>query len=272
MERAVDYIRLKTNILNHCVEDRLKYDPDIVELHLELPDLLEEAALRRTIVRLQEQGVKVYLHQPPKLEGTFWDLMTGDAAFYDQYMDVSRRLARICREERVRSVIHAHYAYSPEQPLHRITATNSQELRRRIEHVTEFAGDAFLWEDTIHGLFSYENPYLIDEVVKPLNLPLNVDVSHAFIALGGDNDKLRGVLQATRPYAQYYHLVDSMGVAHDSLPLGQGRIDWRMVAPLVADRDFIFEISLPDDHSDCTRMIESAAYFRGVLAEAGQIR
>lgn len=262
----MNYIRLKTNIQEHCIRDRLRYEPEIVELHLEMADLERGSGLEQAIRRLKKHGCRVYLHQPPRVNGVFWDLLTPDDLFHEGYLTTARRLAEICREEDVRSVIHAHYSYPKEQPGHAVTLANTRRMRDRIAEVLEFAGDRFVWEDTTGGLFSYANPMLLSEAVKPLRLSLNVDVSHSFIALQGDNAKLRAVLEATEPYAQYFHLVDSMGVKHDSLPLGAGRIDWSMVAPFVRNKDFIFEINLPGDHSDCTLMVQSAAYFRDVLA------
>ncbi|GAA3328841.1 hypothetical protein GCM10020331_074430 [Ectobacillus funiculus] len=74
-----------------------------------------------------------------------------------------------------------------------------------------------------------------------MNLPLTIDVSHSFIALQGDNQSLEEHLERFHIFfASYFHLVDSMGLIHDALPLGTGRIDWRMVKPYVKDKDFIF--------------------------------
>lgn len=168
-------------------------------------------------------------------------------------------LADICKRENIRCVVHAHYVdtYSSS----RTDLENTLKMKHRILEILDFCGDCFLWEDTIGGLFSYANPHLLPHLVKPLNLPLNVDISHAFISFGGDNDRLEETLRLTRPYARYYHVVDSCGEHHDSLPLGKGKIDWRRVIPYVEDRPFIFEITLPGDHTDCTLMIESARTF-----------
>jgi hypothetical protein len=240
----------------------LQYEPEIIEFHLNMPDLDNLELIKSRIRWLKSKGIKVYLHQPPKVNDIFLDLMTGDIGFYKLYVRSSEILAQLCDEEDVFCVIHAHYNYMEEN--HAITRANTMKLRRRIEEIVSFAGDRFLWEDTIKGLFSHTNPYLMEEVVAPLNLPLNVDVSHSFIAWRGDNEKLKQVLVETKPYTRYYHLVDSMGEFHDSLPLGKGRIDWSMVKPYVEDSDFIFEINLEGDHSDCTLMIESAAHFNRI--------
>ncbi len=75
---------------------------------------------------------------------------------------------------------------------------------------------------------------------------------------------MKQVLDNTKEYAKYFHVVDSMGKTHDGLPLGRGRIDWSMVKPYVYNKPFIFEIGLKEPHNDCTPMIESAEYFKRV--------
>ncbi|WP_140321997.1 hypothetical protein [Oceanobacillus rekensis] len=97
-------------------------------------------------------------------------------------------------------------------------------MRQRVEEILRISEVCFLWEDTIKGIFSAENPYLFSEIVQPLQLLLNIDVSHAFIALKGDKDRLQQHLQKFHPYTNYFHLVDS-SEKHDALPLGQGNID-----------------------------------------------
>ena len=123
-------------------------------------------------------------------------------------------------------------------------------------------GDSFLWEDTTQGIFSAENPYLWEEIVQPLDLPLNIDISHSFISLKGNNEALHRHLDRFHSFAKYYHLVDSNGEFHDALPLGLGKIDWPMVKSYVQDTDFIFEVDLKqNNYLDCTMMIESAEYY-----------
>ena len=136
------------------------------------------------------------------------------------------------------------------------------ERRKRIEKILPICGDSFLWEDTIQGIFSAENPYLWEEIVQPLDLSLNIDISHSFISLNGNNDALHRHLDRYHSFAKYYHLVDSNGEFHDALPLGNGKIDWPMVKSYVQDTDFIFEVDLKqNNYLDCKMMIESAEYY-----------
>jgi sugar phosphate isomerase/epimerase len=258
----MNFIRLKANLRANNLEDRLQYNPEIIEFFLSDTDLLQPDLIREQVRKVKGLGIQAYLHHPPKYNGRFLDILSEDPEIAAFYRHSSELLAQICREEDIYCVVHAHY--SDTESSQKLTVEGTRAMRRAVEQITAFAGGRFLWEDTIEGLFSHANPYLMKELIIPLELPLTVDVSHTFIAFKGNNGKLEEVLAATRPYARYYHLVDSMGLEHDSLSLGLGRIDWAMVKPYVEDRNFIFEIGLKGDHSDCTPMVESAAYFRSI--------
>lgn len=258
----MNFIRLKGNLDRANFDNRLTYEPEILEFYLSDRDMDQPDVIRERIRELRERGITAYLHHPPKLNGKFLDLLSNDPEIQRFYHWSSELLAQICVEEGARCVVHAHY--SGTESCIDVSLERTLQLREQIAGILSYAREVFVWEDSIEGLFSYANPYLIDDLIVPLQLPLNVDVSHSFISLRGDNQKLRHVLERTRSYAQYYHLVDSLGLVHDSLPLGQGRIDWNMVKPLVMDKDFIFEIGLAGDHMDCTPMVESAVYFKRI--------
>jgi sugar phosphate isomerase/epimerase len=262
----VNFIRLKVNLEQRNLDNRLKYSPDIIEFHLSDRDLQDPERIKDRIRQLHDRGIKAYLHHPTKHQGEYLDILSDNPQIRKFYHESSELLARICTEERAKCVVHAHYVRTAS--CQNITRERTLLLREEILRVAAYSREVFVWEDSTEGLFSYGyNPYLIDDLIVPLKLPLTVDVSHTFISFGGDNERLREVLERTAPYAQYYHLVDSMGLKHDSLPLGLGRIDWTTVKPFVFDKDFIFEIALSGDHSDCTPMVESAHYFASVKTE-----
>lgn len=252
------FVRLKSNLSDQSLQNRLQYNPEIIELYLDENDLLDTSRLVEKIRFLQSLNIRVYLHQPSTHNGVYLDILSEDEDMRNYYYETSKILSTICHNENIHSVIHAHYVNT--------VSSNSDKqstikMRRRIQDILDFASDRFVWEDTIHGIFSFDNPYLLDELIRPLDLPLNIDVSHSFIACRGDNGKLQQILESTQKHAKYFHLVDSMGEKHDSLPLGEGKIDWKMVKPYVMDKDFIFEINLKGNHNDCTPMIDSVKYF-----------
>ncbi|ANF94893.1 sugar phosphate isomerase/epimerase family protein [Paenibacillus bovis] len=251
-------MRLKSSLDRESLDDRMQYEPEIIEFFLSVEDLEQSDLIRSRIRELRERGIRVYLHHPTRYNGKFLDILSPDPDRYRYYQQSTEQLVAICQEEGAKCVIHANYVKS-ENP--EITRERTLLMKAEIEKILVYGQDVLLWEDSTDGLFCYANPYLIDEVIIPLQLPVNVDVSHTFISFRGDNDRLREVLERTAPYAQYYHLVDSMGEYHDSLPLGQGKIDWRMVKQLVNGKDYIFEINLNGGHIDCTPMVESARYF-----------
>ncbi|GAE31406.1 TIM barrel protein [Alkalihalobacillus hemicellulosilyticus] len=261
---TMKWIRLKSGLKEDHLANRLKYNPEILELHLNEEDMYQPGRLVDTIKWLQSQGVTVYLHHPSKYKGYYLDIISNDKErryFYDWS---SSALATICEKMNVKCVIHCHYANS-ESSRGIDDQVKRWNVRKRIEEILSIHPTCFLWEDTIGGIFSAENPFLRKEIIEPLNLPLTIDISHSFIALNGSNERLQKHLENYAYYAKYYHVVDSKGLKHDSLPLGDGNIDWKMVKPFVVDTDFIFEIGLSDsDHLDCSPMLASAAYFAKV--------
>lgn len=254
-------IRLKGGIDDKSFANRLSHEPEIVELFLTEHDMERTPLIRERIRQMRSRGIKAYMHHPSKYRGAYLDILSEQPEMFAFYRESTAELLRICEEEDAKCVIHAHYVGMGNVPIDR---ESTIKLREAIASIPGYDSGLLLWEDSTEGFFCYSNPYLIDDLIVPLNLPINVDVSHAFIGFRGDNDKLCEVLKRTAPYARYYHLVDSMGQWHDSLPLGAGLIDWERVKPFVEGKDFIFEINLTGDHADCTPMVESAAFYAAV--------
>ncbi|WP_067730601.1 TIM barrel protein [Oceanobacillus damuensis] len=256
-------VRLKASLDPLQIENRLQYEPEIMELHLVEEDLYHPESLVEVVRALKVQGIQVYLHHPMRYKGKFLDIISSSQEIRDFYDWSSWELAAICKQEKIQCVIHCHYANTESSDYMDFRAR--KEMRQRVEKLLSISEVCFLWEDTIKGIFSAENPYLFSEIIQPLELPLNIDVSHAFIALQGDNERLQQHLEIFHPYANYFHLVDSFGENHDALPLGQGNIDWNMVKHYVGEKDFIFEIDLKrSGFLDCTPMMRSVEYFNKI--------
>ena len=253
-------VRLKTALHPQQIQNRLKYNPEIIEFHLKEENLEEPEQIIKYIQQCKSEGVRVYLHHPTTYKGQYLDIISQNQEIRDYYDWSCKVLASICKQEKIKCIVHCHYVQSESSDYG--NRAKRKETRKRIEEILRICDDSFLWEDTVRGIFSAENPFLLSEIVKPLQLPLNIDISHSFIALKGDNDKLQQHLESYHSFAQYYHLVDSNGIHHDALPLGTGRVNWKMVKSYVKDTDFIFEIDLKDsNYMDCSPMIESAKYF-----------
>lgn len=256
-------IRLKMALHPQQLQDRMKHNPEMVELHISEDNLYHPEEVVKYIQEFKSKGVKVYLHHPSRYRGQYLDIISSSQEMRDYYDWSCRELAMICKQEEVKCTVHCHYAAT--ESSHYLNQASRVEMRKRIEEILHISDQSFLWEDTISGIFSAENPFLLTEIVKPLNLPLTNDISHSFIALKGNNDQLKKHLDRYHSFIHYFHLVDSNGVYHDALPLGKGKIDWAMVKSYVKNKDFIFEIDLkPSNHLDCSPMIESAEYYNRI--------
>lgn len=253
-------VRLKMGIDPQQLENRLKYNPEIIELHINEENLYEPEEIVKYIHALKSKGVRVYLHHPTNYRGFALDIISPSQEMRDYYDWSCKELAMICKQESIKCVVHCHYAQSESSQY--MDTDSKVEMRKRVEEILRICDHSFLWENTTQGIFSAQNPCLLSEIVQPLNLPLTIDISHSFISLKGDNHKLKNHLEEFHSYAQYYHLVDSNGEYHDALPLGKGKIDWSMVKRFVKDADFIFEIDLKSsNYMDCRPMVESGEYY-----------
>lgn len=254
---------LKSNLRSHCIEERLKHNPSILEFHLDEPDLEDPEKLVNGIRYVKSKGVAVYLHHPAKHKNKFLDIISEDRDLTHYYNRSTDLLLQICKQEHVKTIIHAHYTDTDSSDLS--DKRKIALLKDRVSSFQKKGGDYLLWENSIEGIFSFQNESLIDDIVKPLNLRVCFDISHAFIALKGNNRQLKEALDRTKSYIDYFHVVDSMGVVHDGLPLGEGIIDWKMVKPYLAGKDYIFEIDLREsNYEDSTPMVESAKYLEQI--------
>lgn len=255
--------RLKTALDERQLENRLQYQPEIIEFHLTEETLFgdKRAYLEHTIERLQRMGIKVYLHHPMRHGGIPLDIISSIPGIREFYQLSCRILHEICLTHSIKCVVHSHYMESDTSSI--LTDSNILNVKDEIEAILEYAESSFLWEDSCGGVFSYENDSLFETIIKPLNLNLVQDISHSFISLKGDNQKLLSITKIIAPYVKYLHVVDSQGLHHDSLPLGKGRIDWNSLKPFTVHKDFIFEVS-GKNHYDCSAMVESADYYNSI--------
>lgn len=255
-------VRLKCSIDENQVANRLLYQPEIVELQLVEQDIYRPDKIYETIQKLKQHHIIPYLHHPSKYKGVYLDILSDDNDNKEFYIYSSKVLSEICRQEKVHCVIHAHYSGTVSSILPR-NRENSVRMRHEIEKIMAFEHRYFLWENTIEGLFSHKNEYLLEEIITPLQLPLCFDISHSFISLQGNNDKLAEKLHEFAPLNHYFHVVDSLGQDHDSLCLGKGNVNWNLVKPFIDEKPFIFEIGLPN-FNDCTPMMESVQFYNNL--------
>jgi sugar phosphate isomerase/epimerase len=245
--------------------DRLKYRPEIIELHLVDEDLFgqKRRQLEATISMLKTLGCEVFLHHPAKYNGRFLNIIHEQQEDHLFYHLSSRILAEICLTHSVKCVIHPHYLPTDSSA---ITPENRDKLFHEISGILAYGREAFLWENSIVGLFTAENPNWFEDFIEPLELPLTYDISHAFISFKGNNVLLLEQIKKLHSYIQYFHVVDSEGQKHDSLTVGTGKIEWKPILPFLMTRPYIYEITLKDQ-TDAVEMIQSHQYLMKLANE-----
>lgn len=254
---------LKCSTYTEQLYDRLKYKPDIIELHLNEDDLFasKRKQLENTISMLSSQGCAVYLHHPTQYNGKYLNI-SHEQKEHNLFFHLSTRiLAEICQSHSIKCVIHPHYIPTATSFINK---ENTDKMLHQINQILSYGKEVFLWENSIYGLFTAQNPNWLEEIIRPLNLPLAYDISHAFISFKGDNKLLLEQINKLDSYIQYFHVVDSEGQKHDGLKLGTGRINWKSIIPFLMSRPYIYEISLKDK-TNSVEMYESHLYLVDLL-------
>jgi sugar phosphate isomerase/epimerase len=236
----------------------LRYKPDIIELHLNEDDLFgdKRIQLENTISMLSSQGYDVYLHHPSNYNGRYLDIINEQKEDYFFYHLSTRILADICSSHSIKCVIHPHYMQTAASAINK---ENKDKMVEEIKQILSYGKDVFLWENSIEGIFTAQNPSWFEDFVQPLNLPVAYDISHAFISFRGNNRLLLEHIEKLDSFIQYFHVVDSEGLKHDGLKLGTGRIDWKPILPFLMSRQYIYEIALKDI-TNAIEMYESHLY------------
>jgi sugar phosphate isomerase/epimerase len=253
---------LKCSTSDSQFYDRLSHNPDVIEFFLIEEDLFgnNRINLENKIKIAQDKGILVYLHHPMIFQN-MWLNIIDDNPTLSSYYDVSTHiLIDICLTYDIYCVIHPHYGVvDGYEKIDFRNPDNIKKAKERIIHFQKLSNNRILWENSVIGFFSFENPNFINDFVIDLNLPICFDISHAFISFRGDNQKLKLAIDALQPHTRYYHVVDSMGLEHDSLQLGEGKTDWSQLVPYLNEFPYIFEIDIKN-LDNCVEMINSYNY------------
>ncbi|WLV76960.1 TIM barrel protein [Lacticaseibacillus parahuelsenbergensis] len=264
---------LKASTDERQIRDRLQYHPDVFEFHLTENDFTAEgwAHFLKMVTWVRSQVPTVVFHHPMRFRGQRNELAMNPTKYptrYDFMMTSSIKLMNLAKKVNATALIHGGYRVdTPGDYAGWTDVAKAQDvaLARMIAFAQEAPGHV-VFENSMSPIFRYGDPDFEARILR-WQLPLAYDTSHTFITLHGDNDRLMASLANLKPLVRHYHLVDSMGKTHDSLPLGQGRIDWARVLPLLNPKaSRIYEIGLKDQFN-CEEMIASHHYLEKVAEE-----
>jgi len=252
--------------------NRLQYRPEVFEFFTSAADF-EPASFKALVEAIQfvktNVTERVIIHHPMSYRDWHLDQLLDEErepAAYQFLQTSTEQLLTLASDLDVQVLIHGGYGGSDSLKLlneyESLMAARTAVFERLDQLVRQAKGHVMI-ENGITPSFMYGDPQL-DELIIQHNLPLVCDVSHVFIGLHGDMDLTMLALKRLAPLIQHYHLVDSLGQQHDSLPLGQGLIDWQRVLPVLnPGATMIYEV--PDEtDATCANMLSSYHYLRSL--------
>lgn len=254
------------------LDDRLRHHPTTYEFFTTGADFTTDGyhRLYDAVQYVQAAGVKhIVLHHPMKFHEHHSELVAPERLYPDLYRFIeftTEKLLYLAADLQVQILVHGGYA-GPEAQ-HLVSLYPSVQAARevvyhRLDRFAAAGGTRIMFENSIAPVFAYGNPDQ-DEEILAHHYRLAFDTSHCFIELHGDNQGLQASLARLKKDVVHYHLVDSMGKTHDSLPLGTGKIDWAGVLPqLNPQATSIYEINL-QDQTNCREQLASHHYFTKV--------
>ncbi|WP_251545802.1 sugar phosphate isomerase/epimerase family protein [Limosilactobacillus caecicola] len=249
------------------VNDRLQYHPTTYEFYTDTSDFTTEGyqELYDAVQYIQSKGVQnVVIHHPMAYGKFHTDLVAPEQQFPQLYRFIEKsteQLIRLATDLNVQCLVHGSYA--KETPLfiaHYPSLTAAKDtVFKRLDRFAEMGQDHIMFENSISSIFCYGDEQSEEEILAH-HYRLAFDTSHCFIYSHGSNRQLQASLTNLKPDVVHYHLVDSMGLTHDSLPLGTGKIDWAAALPLLnQNATSIYEINLKNN-DDCREQIQSHHY------------
>ncbi len=249
------------------INDRLQYQPTTYEFYTDQNDFTDDGYRRLidAVQYVQSRGVQnIVIHHPMVFDNLHTDLVAPESKFPQLYRFIetsTEQLIRLATDQHVQCLVHG--AYAKETPLfiqeYPSLKAAQQAVFKRLDRFKIMGGCQIMFENSISPIFSYGDPTLEDEILSH-HYRLAFDTSHCFIFSHGSNQQLQASLHHLATSIVHYHLVDSLGKTHDSLPLGKGKIDWRGVLPLLnQNATSIYEINLKNN-DDCQEQLASHRY------------
>lgn len=267
---------LKCSIDEKQLLDRLEKNPDIIEIHLNEDDLFgnNKKRLIYIIELIQSKNIKVYLHQPMKINGMCLNIIAKEP-IRQHYLELTTIILKeICLKYNIKCVIHMNYGQTI-YDYERKTATVDDYLYL-VSQTLQFLNrhdknrEFILIENSCDGIGAYRDDYLLASIISKTDITLCFDVSHAYISLDDKsieemNKALFETVEILKDRIEYYHVVDSEGLNsfHDSLELGKGTIDFMKLKSFIVEKDYIYEVGL-SNISNCEEMIKSHNYFKNL--------
>lgn len=261
---------LKGSSSREQIDDRLRHHPQVYEFFTAANDFTPQGYqhLYDAIQYVQSRKIRqIVLHHPMAFGKYHADVVAPERYYPDLYRfieETTSQLIRLASDLNVQVLVHGGYSGPTVEhmvDLYPSIQAAREAVYRRLDRFAQDGGDHIMFENSIAPVFAYGHRDQEEEILAH-HYRLAFDTSHCFIELHGDNRGLQASLSHLAPAVVHYHLVDSRGQTHDSLPLGTGKIDWAGVLPrLNPQASSIYEINLRDQ-INCQEQLASHTYLK----------
>lgn len=256
------------------LEDRLQYKPEVYEFYTSAKDFTRDGLkrLEDAVEEVKAEATnKIVIHHPMRYKDEFTELIASPIKYprLVEFIDESTNdLLQIAFDHDVQVLVHGSYARHTAKFIADYSSlVDAQEYDfKRLDKFRELGQNHIMFENSISPIFGYGDPVMEKEILAR-GYRLAFDTSHCFIREKGSNNALEKSLMHMHDAVVHYHLVDSMGQKHDSLPLGKGKINWKEVLPLLnPNATSIFEIVMKNP-ANAAEQIDSYKYLKKVEAQ-----
>ncbi len=233
---------------------------DLVEFHLSYKDMDIDVA---TALGGQEFDIDLVVHSPELFAGDHvMDLCSSEAAYrqrsideLQRVIDITRQLARHFRRADRPAIIINAGGFSADGPIPADRRPAMYDLIGQALASLDSEGVEIIpqtmppypWH---FGGQRYHNLFMTaDDIVsfsRKFDVRICLDISHSALAATHARKSFRSFLEEVGPVTRHLHIVDAEGVDGEGLQIGEGTIDFAMVASVIdrvaPDASFIPEI------------------------------
>lgn len=258
---------LKASTAKSQLSDRLKYQPAVFEFFTDENDFtadgLKRLAAAIELVKATATN-KIVLHHPMRFKGEYTELAAPKAVFPElvKFIDQStNELLQLAFDQKIQVLVHGSYSRHTQRMIDLYPSFEFAEAAvfKKLDYFAHLGQQRIMFENSLSPIF-YFGDEKMDQFILDRNYRLAFDTSHCFIKVNGSNQQLVASLKRLEPQIVHYHLVDSMGLKHDSLPLGKGKINWQQVLPVLNPQATnIYEINLKNQ-DNCQEQLASHRY------------
>jgi sialic acid synthase SpsE/sugar phosphate isomerase/epimerase len=230
----------------HDLVEVLAKKPKLVELHFSEADVVHSFA-----PPAQPYSQQLFIHAPEFFDSRLLNLATED----DELREQSLALLQKTIDKAV--ALRPHFAGGIGGIVIHVGGMSMDEPQQNHRQLMRRAADAFRSLDSRGIPLLPENlpprpwylggqwfqnifirPEEMIEFCQELDVSMTLDLSHAQLYCNGYGQELHDYVRLCLPYTHHLHIADASGIDGEGIQIGEGVIEWDIILPLLAQKEF----------------------------------